>query len=111
MVLEETALSILSPNYIATVGFPIAAFTIIIMILIFLIRDCTKRNIECQNSKDGHIVAFFKQNAESQDKHTEAIHDITEELKNITGELKGISAKVDVYSKIIERQMDMSDNE
>jgi len=109
MVLEEAAISVLSPNYIATVGFPIAAFTVIILILIFLVRDCTKRNVDCQTSKDGHIVAFFKQNTESQQKHTEAMRDLTSELKNITAELKGISTKVDIYTKIIEKQMEICD--
>jgi hypothetical protein len=107
MSLEGTATSMLSAEYISNVGFPIAAYSIVILLLIFLIRDCTRRNIECQNSKDIHIAAFFKQNAESQAKHTEAINNISKDLKEITGELKEISAKVETYAKIIERQFDM----
>jgi hypothetical protein len=108
MVLEDTIATALSGGNISTVGFPIAAFTVAFFILAFLVRDCTKRNAICQSSKDAHITAFFKQNADSQEKHTEAIRDITNELKNITAELKGISVKVETYAKIIEKQMDIS---
>jgi len=99
MVLEESVISILSERFINSVGFPIAAFIVLILILIFLIRDCTTRNVICQHSKDEYVSTFFKQNTEAQDKHTEAMHDITNELKNIAIELKGISVRIDVYAK------------
>ena len=104
MVLEESILSVLSERFINSVGFPIAAFTVLILILVFLIRDCTTRNVQCQHSKDEYVASFFKQNAEAQDKHTEAMNNLTNELKNITVELKGISVKIDTYTKIVERQ-------
>ncbi len=104
MVLEESVISVLSEQFINGVGFPIAAFTVILLVLVFLIRDCTTRNIQCQHSKDEYVASFFKQNAEAQDKHTEAMEGITNELKNITAELKGISVKIDTYTKIIEGQ-------
>lgn len=110
MVLEESILSVLSEQFINSVGFPIAAFTVILLVLVFLIRDCTTRNIQCQHSKDEYVASFFKQSAEAQNKHTEAMHDVTNELKNITAELKGISVKVDTYEKIIEKQMDIYSN-
>ena len=107
MVLEETVFSIFSKEYIATVGFPIAAFVAVILILAFLIRDCTSRNVQCQNSKDAHITAFFKQSAESQEKHTIATDNLTNELKNMTKELGSISTKIDAYTRIYNRQLDI----
>lgn len=104
MVLEESIISVLSEQFINGVGFPIAAFTVILLVLVFLIRDCTTRNIQCQHSKDEYVASFFKQNAEAQNKHIAAMHDITNELKNVTAELKGISVKIDTYTKIVEIQ-------
>lgn len=108
MVLEESIISVLSERFINGVGFPIAAYTVVILIIVFLIRDCTTRNIQCQHSKDEYVVSFFKQSAESQDKHAKAMEGITNELKNITAELKGISVSVNMYEKIIEKQIDIS---
>jgi hypothetical protein len=100
MVLEESILSVLSERFINSIGFPIAAYTVVILIIVFLIRDCTTRNIQCQHSKDEYVRTFFKQSTEAQDKHIIAMHDITTELKNITTELKGVSVRIDIYTKL-----------
>lgn len=100
MVLEESVISILSERFINSVGFPIAAFTVILLVLIFLIRDCTNRNVQCQHSKDEYVASFFKQSTEAQDKHIAAMYDMTNELKNITAELKGMSVRIDIYTKL-----------
>jgi hypothetical protein len=107
MSLEGSVLSILSGESITAVGFPIAAYTVVILIMIFLIKDCTARSKQCQHSKDEYVSSFFKQSTEAQDKHTTAMNNLTAELRNITAELREISVKVNTYAKIIDKQIDM----
>ena len=96
-------LDVFDPEYIAKVGFPIAAFVaafvLITTILMLIIRSQIKR----QEKLDSY---YFINLNNKLDEHDKSLKDMYDELTNVVVEMRCVSTKIDTYVNKLDRHFE-----
>ena len=96
-------IDVFDPEYIAKVGFPIAAFVaafvLITTILMLIIRSQIKR----QEKLDSY---YFTNLNNKLDEHDKSLKDIHDELTNVVVEMRCVSTKIDTYVNKLDRHFE-----
>lgn len=101
----EEFLPVMDANFIKDVGFPIAAFSAIFGILIYVLRRDTARQRMIDDNYKKLVNDLLQTTKDISDRHETSSKELNSELKNLVSELKIITTKVDTYTQIIDKQL------
>lgn len=97
------AIDVFDPEYIAKVGFPIAAFVAAFGIVTIITTLIIKSQIKRQDKLDSQ---YFTNLYSTLDKYDKSLKDIHDELVNVVVETRTISTKIDTYRNRLDRYYD-----
>lgn len=97
------AIEVFSPEYIAKVGFPIAAFVAAFGVVTIITTLIIKSQIKRQEKLDSQ---YFTNLYSTLDKYDKSLKEIHEELVNVVVETRTILTKIDICRSRLDRYSD-----
>lgn len=97
------AIDVFEPEYIAKVGFPIAAFVAAFGVVTIITTLIIKSQIKRQEKLDSQ---YFTNLYSTLDKYDKSLKDIHDELTNVIIEARTISTKIDTCRNRLDRYSD-----
>lgn len=97
------AIDVFDPEYIAKVGFPIAAFVAAFGIVATIVTLIIRSQIKRQEKLDSYYFTNFSNKL---DEHNKSLKEIHSELTNVVVEMRCVSTKIDTYVNKLDRHFE-----